>query len=451
MSRPSPHHLPRLIFRLQRLPRGRDWQGALLAIPAGCAAGLGATAIYRMIELLNTLLFSAPYTLLATGAATLPWWQVLAVPTGTALIVGLTLQYILRGPPQGLAQVVEISQTDTINAKSRAMTVPRAIAMALLASLSIGGGASAGREGPAVHLGSALALALSRCRASWVPHRLAMVAAATAGAVSASFNAPLAGIFFAFEVVAAGRLRSSLLVPIVIGAVAGTVLHRLVVGTSPVFGPVEHSLNSLWEMPAFLLLGVVCGLAGVTLMVVTFHIEDVTSRWRLPRWLLTTLGGAGVGGLALIVPQVLGVGYEATNAALNARYSLLMLITVALAKIAASAISIATGSVGGLFAPTLVIGAMAGGAFGIVAGQFGPDLASNPGVYAMAGIGALGAAVMNAPLSTTLIVFEMTGDYPTTLAVLASVGMAMAVYGRLLGTDTYTLQLRRRAAALRQP
>jgi chloride channel protein, CIC family len=449
MAQPSAHHLPRLLFRLQRLLRSRDWRSAALAVVSGSIAGLGATSIHRLIDLFNRLFFTVPQATLATGATGLAWWHVVLAPTATAVFIGLMLQFVLKGPPQGLPQIVQACRLPALpsaqpTVRSSARAVGRALAMALLACISIGGGSSLGREGPAVHLGATIAQALCRSRRALAEQRLAMIAAATAGAVAASFNAPLAGIFFAFEVIAAGRLRSSLLVPIVVGAVSGTVLHRLVLGDKPVFGPVAHALTSLLEMPAFLMLGLLCGLAGVALVALIFHIDDGVRRLALPRFVVTGLGGLVVGCIALVVPQVLGVGYQATNTAISGQYTLWLLVAIGIAKTIATAVSAATGSVGGLFAPTLVIGAMIGGAFGVIAGQMLPDFASHNGVYAMAGMGATAAAVLNAPLSTTLIIFEMTGDYPTTLAVLISVGMAMGVYTRLLGADTYTLQLRRR-------
>jgi CIC family chloride channel protein len=212
--------------------------------------------------------------------------------------------------------------------------------------------------------------------------------------------------------------------------------------------PGDEGLQFYVELPAFLLLGLLCGLVAVIFMRATFWAEDLgTAAQRatgLPRWLRPAVAGLMLGTLAIWFPHIIGVGYETTSAALTGELLLWEAVVFTLLKAAAAAITIGGRMGGGVFSPSLMIGAMTGLAFGIVATAIFPDQSGEGTLYALAGMGAVAAAVLGAPISTTLIVFELTGDWQTGLAVMVAVSMSTALSSRLVDHSFFLTQLERR-------
>ena len=261
--------------------------------------------------------------------------------------------------------------------------------------------------------------------------------------MAASFNAPIAGVFFALEVVV-GTYALAAFTPVVIASVTGTIIARIHLGDFSAFVVPEFGIVSFFEFPAFVLLGLVSAVAAGVFMWSIMATEDKVKAIPVPAWLRPVFGGLAVGIIAVFFPQVLGVGYEATDMALNATLSLWLLVALVIAKTAATAISLGTGFAGGVFSPSLYVGAMVGGAFGIVAGAVLPDFASSPGTYTIVGMGAMAAAVLGAPISTILVVFEITGDYGVTTAVMVAAAVATVVTQQIPGTSFFHWQLARR-------
>jgi CIC family chloride channel protein len=203
-------------------------------------------------------------------------------------------------------------------------------------------------------------------------------------------------------------------------------------------------LSHFFEFPAFVLLVLVSAAVAGVFMWSIMVTEDRMKAIPMPAWLRPVFGGLAVGVIAVFFPQVLGVGYEATDMALHEALSLWLLIALVVAKTAATAISLGSGFAGGVFSPSLYIGAMVGGAFGIIAGSLFPDLASSPGTYTIIGMGAVAAAVLGAPISTILVVFEITGDYGVTIAVMVAAAVATVITQQIPGTSFFHWQLARR-------
>jgi CIC family chloride channel protein len=268
-----------------------------------------------------------------------------------------------------------------------------------------------------------------------------------AAAVAASFNAPIAGVFFALEVVV-GHYALAAFAPIVIASVTGTVLSRTYYGDFPAFTVPAHMITSFWEFPAFALLGVVSAVAAILFMWGTFFTADLVERSRIPPWVAPAFGGLVVGAIGVFFPQVLGVGYEATDAALGERLPLVLLISLIVAKTAATAISLGSGFGGGVFSPSLFIGAMVGGSFGVIATHAIPHLSSGFGAYAMVGMGAVAAAVLGAPISTILMIFELTADYSMTVAVMVAVAIATLITHHWFARSFFTAQLQHRGVSV---
>ena len=433
--------------RVSLLRFGRNDQVVLsiLAVVIGAAAGGAAVAFRDAIGGFQWLAYGFSHERVASIARELPWWQLLLVPTVGGLIIGLFIRYLMPGGrPQAVAHVIEASALHDAR-----MSLTVGLRAALASAASIGVGASVGREGPVVHLGASLG--------SWVAKRLhlgrvlarTLLGCGVAAAVAASFNAPIAGSFFALEVVV-GHYALSAFAPIVIASVTGTLISRARYGDFPAFVlPDTWTIVSFWEFPAFAILGVVSALAAMLFMWSIMFTEDTVAKLPVPAWSRPAFAGLLVGLIALAFPQVLGVGYEATDAALSDLYPLWLLLALLVAKTAATAISLGSGFAGGVFSPSLFIGAMVGGAYGIIATQAFPELSSGHGAYTMIGMGAVAGAVLGAPMSTILMIFEMTNDYELTIAVMLATVIASVITQQVHKQSFFTWQLERRGITIR--
>lgn len=401
----------------------------ILAVIIGFGVAVAAILFRLAIGAFQWIWLADASEQVATAAANVPWWLILLAPTGGGLVVGLILQYFHPGRRTGgVADVIEarVSGTESLGLRS-------GIRSAVLTALSLGSGASAGREGPIVHLGATLATAITRGLGLSETSRRTLLGCGVASAVSASFNAPIAGVLFALEVVL-GHYATTAFVPIVIASVCGTILSRLWIGDVAAFEIPIYQITSYLEFPAFFILGIVCALVAVIFQFSLITTDYVARRLTVPFFMRPVVGGFLVGGIALLFPQVLGVGYEATDQALKQQLPLLLMLALIVAKTAATSITLASRFGGGIFSPALYIGAMTGGAFGIIAASAFPEMASSQGLYAILGMGAVAAAVLGAPISTTMIVFELTGGYGLTIALLltvsVAVGLTLAIHGR---------------------
>ncbi len=245
-----------------------------------------------------------------------------------------------------------------------------------------------------------------------------------------------------------GHYALSASTPVVIASVVGTIIPRIHFGDFPAFVLPDYAISSFWEFPGFALLGAVSAAVAIGFFLSTRLAEDTVARLRIPDWLQPACGGLAVGAIAVFFPHVLGVGYEATDAALKQQFTLIFLLTLVVLKTAATAISLGCRFGGGVFSPSLFIGAMTGGAYGLVAAAAFPELVADQGLYSIVGMGAVAAAVLGAPISTILIVFEMTGDYRVTVAVMLAVAVASLLTSRLMAPSFFMWQLERRGISL---
>ncbi|MCA1908748.1 MAG: chloride channel protein [Magnetospirillum sp.] len=422
----------RLLMTARRVLRNDQLLLALMALSVGLSVGLAIVGFREAIVMVQSVAWGSGSERLYDWVAGQPWWRVLLVPTVGGALVGLLVHRLLPGGrPQGVAQVMEAAALN-----GGRMGLRAGLAAAAGSALSIGVGASVGREGPAVHLGGSIA--------GWIAARLrlgrhlsrSLLGCGVAAAVAASFNAPLAGALFAHEVVV-GHYALSSFAPVVISSVAATMVSRGWFGNAPSFLIPPMNLGSWAEFPAFAALGLACALVAVGFQHLTHHCETASRRLPGPPWLRPAVGGLLVGVIALAFPQVLGVGYDITDDTLKGLVGPGLLAALLLAKLAATAISLGSGLAGGVFGPALVLGALLGGAFGHAAAALLPSLASAPGLYAVVGMGALASAVLGAPISTTLIVFEMTGDYQVTVAVMLASVVANVLATQISGRSSF--------------
>ncbi|WP_412554207.1 chloride channel protein [Shimia sp. MIT1388] len=422
-----------------------QFQFWIIALCIGIAAGFAALLFRKGIHWLQSTLYGAEdLTRLHTFANTLPWYWLVIIPTIGGLVVGIILnKFTPDGRVRSVADVIEGAALHEGRVERKA-----GIASAFASLITLSSGGSTGREGPVVHIAGMIATWVSvRINADGITGR-DLLGCAVAAAVSASFNAPIAGALFALEVVLR-HFAVHAFAPIVIASVAGTVINRLEFGDVTEFTlNTGTALQFYQELPAFLILGGLCGLVAVALMWTIFWADDMASHLkedlRIPRWLRPAISGALLGILAIWFPHIIGVGYETTSAALTGNLLLHEAVVFAVLKVIAVSITMAGRMGGGVFSPSLMVGALTGLAFGMVATAIFPDVSGTTTLYALAGLGAVAAAVLGAPISTTLIVFEMTGDWQTGLAVMVAVSISTALSSRLVDGSFFLTQLERR-------
>ncbi|MCA2009072.1 chloride channel protein [Tritonibacter mobilis] len=417
----------------------------LIAMIIGILAGFAALFFRKGITALQGAVYGAEdVDYLHSFAATLPWYVLLLVPVLGGLIVGIILhRFTPDGRVRSVADVIEGAAL-----RDGRVEIREGLASACASFLTLSTGGSSGREGPVVHIAGMISTWISdRICADGVTGR-DLLGCAVAAAVSASFNAPIAGALFAMEVVLR-HFSVNTFAPIVVASVAGTVINRLEYGDVTEFVlTTPGALQFYVELPAFLILGLICGVVAVVLMRSIFVTDRlgnaVQSALGVPRWLRPTAAGFLLGMIAIWFPHIIGVGYETTVLALSGQLLLSQAILFTIVKVAAVSITMGGRMGGGVFSPSLMVGALTGLAFGLIATNLLPDVSGTHTLYAFAGMGAVAAAVLGAPISTTLIVFELTGDWQIGLAVMVSVSMSTALASRLVDRSFFLTQLEKR-------
>ena len=420
----------------QRVTRNDQLVLFFLAVVVGTAAGYGALLFRLLTAAIQVLFLGYGTEHLVSAAAAIPWWQILLAPTLGGLFIGLFTRLAFPGRlPQGVAHVMEASAL-----RQGRMALNEGLGAAFVSAASIGCGASVGREGPIVHLGATLGSSVAK-RLHLSPQvAQTLLGCGVAAAIASAFNAPIAGVFFALEVVV-GHYGLGAFSPVAISSVIGTVITRIHIGPDAAFILPPQQVVSFLEIPAFVLLGLVGAVAAIALIRGIALVQATHDRVSTPAWLRPALAGLVTGAIALQLPEVLGVGYETTDNALNNAYQLPFVILLAVAKGVATALCLGSGFGGGIFSPSLVLGAMVGSAFGLIAAGVFPDLGSDPSVYALLGMGALAACMLGAPISTVIMIFELTGDYGVTFAVMVAVAVASVACRQIYGHSYFTWQL----------
>ena len=416
----------------------------LLALIIGIAGGVGAIAFRWLIETFQTLAWGAGGTPLEKVARA-PWYLKLAIPAGGGLLVGLIVKFFApeakgHGVPEVMLAVAR---------KGGVIRPIVAVAKSLASAICIATGGSVGREGPIVQIGSAMASSIGQAIRLSSPRLRVCVACGAAAGVAATFNAPIAGAFFAAEIVL-GEFAAGTFGPVVISSVAATVVSRSVHGDEPAFLKIPaYSMESPAEMLTYVLLGLLAALVAVCFIKLLHWSEEGFERMTfVPSWFHPVLGGLGVGFIALWLPQITGVGYDTITLALRAELLLGVLATVLVFKLLATSLTLGSGGSGGVFAPSLFMGASLGGAVGVVAQHVAPWSMASPGAYAVVGMGAMVAATTHAPLTAILIIFELTGDYRVILPLMVSCILGHLVAKLLLRESIYTIKLMRRGIDL---
>lgn len=417
----------------------------LLAPFIGLLTGLAAIAFRLLIGAFQLPWLEDMSEHVAEAARAQPWWVVMLAPAVGGLLVGLMLRYVLTAKrTDAVPDVMEAR----VNA-GRGLDLKQGLLSAIASALSLGTGASAGREGPIVHLGAVVAASASNRLNLPNAARRTLLASGAAGAVAASFNAPIAGVLFAQEVIL-GHFSITTFVPLVLSSVVATILSQAWFGDVAAFVVPSYRIVSYLEVPAFVLLGVVAAAVAVIFQLTVLSVDWFARNLNMPLVSRPVVGGLLIGIIAIWFPEVLGVGYDTTDAALKDQLAIHVMIILIVMKTIATAIALGSRFGGGVFSPALYLGAMTGGAFGLIASAAFPEVGSSEGLYAILGMGAVAAAVLGAPISTTVMVFELTGGFALSLALMLTVAIANGINQMILGRSFFQAQLESRGIVLHE-
>ena len=410
------------------------------ALLIGLLAGLAAVAFDRIVYWMGFGVTWLRGDLGGVGGAVV---AVLVPAVGGLIITPIVAQWSPDVRGSGIPSVM-LSVSNFAGQLPKRILLWRPIASAI----SIGTGASLGSEGPVVQLSAALASLTSNLMKLNDTRRQSLVAVAAAGGIAATFNAPIAGVLFSLEVML-GKFTNRNFSLVVVGAVAASVVSHAFLGPDPAFSVPNYRLDSPLELPLYLLLGILCAFVGIALIRTVVAVEDAMDRLALPRRWRPAFGGLLIGVMSLAVPSVLGRGYEVTGDILQGgAYSVGLLLLICAAKAVAMSISLAAWHSGGIFGPILLMGAAFGAAFGHLSDAVFPGLAVTPGAFALVGMAAVFAAAERAPMSTIVLVFEMSGDYQLILPLLLAAVMATVVADIFHPESIYHVMLSRKGLSL---
>lgn len=418
--------LTRLVNRFQPSPESVV---LLLAVLIGGGTGIGIVIFHYLIALIHHLLLEDLMGVIAIWGA----WTLAIVPTVGGLIVGVMRGTKDFGP--GLSCLIAAAQGSTTRYSTPQPL--QSIKKMLAAAVSLGSGAALGPEGPSVEIGANFGLLLAQLLQMSQERRRLLLGAGAAAGLAAGFNAPIAGVFFALEVVLGTTFATSAVSVVLLSAVVAALIAQIGLGGQPAFTLPVYEVRSVVEFPLYMGLGCGASLVSLTytkslrLIRACFcgQIPGFTWLSRLPQVIHPIIGGACVGVVALQYPQILGIGYETIEAMLqDVEFSLELLLVLLVVKLAVTAISLGSGLVGGVFAPAMFLGASLGAAYAKILATLLPGMSAYmaaPPAYAMVGMAAVLAASAKAPLTAILLLFELTRDYRIVLPLMAAVGLSV--------------------------
>ncbi len=417
------------------LHNGDVMRGMGIAVFVGVIAGLGAVLFRSLIGWIEVAGFGHGKSLLSG----LGDYYIVVIPAIGGLIVGPLVYFFAReakghGVPEVMIAV----------AKNGGRIRPRVALVKILASaITIGTGGSVGREGPIVQIGATFGSAIGqrlKLPENWIR---TLVACGAAGGISATFNAPIAGVFFALEVILGSFATRYFSVVVVSSVVAAVVSHGFLPDIANLAVP-EYGLKHAMEIPLYGVLGALAGAFGVLFIIVLYAFEDGFDRIKFPEWGKPVLGGLIVGGLGLYSTDLFGVGYGALERAARGEVLLVSALILMGLKVLATSVTIGSGGSGGVFAPSLFLGGMLGSAFGILVNQLFPDIAGPVGAYAIVGMAAMFSSTARAPITAVVILFELTRDYQIILPLMMCVVVSTIVSQLLYKESIYTKKMRRK-------
>lgn len=411
----------------------------IIAMIIGSLAGLGAIGIREMIYLVSSVSFQGSGTLLENISAS-PWYVIVAAPVIGGLLVGPLISFL--APEAKGSGVPEVIQSVLIEGGRIRPRV--AFIKSIVSSITIGTGGSVGREGPIIQIGASLGSTVSQLFQISGVRIKSLVGCGAAAGIAAAFNAPIAGTMFAVEIILMDFAVAQF-TPIVIASVTATVISRMFIGDFVAFEIPMYQLVSPMELGFYLVMGILCGLVSYLFIFILFNTEDLLERFiQIPNYLKPAFGGLLVGVLALVFPQIMGVGYDTINLALHGNLIWEIAALLVLAKILATSFTLGAGGSGGVFAPSLFVGAVLGCSFGFLINALFPGVGALPGAYALVAMGGLVAGTTRAPITAIIIIFEITNTYDIILPLMITCIISAILSAKFSRESIYTMRLIRR-------
>jgi CIC family chloride channel protein len=408
---------------------------SLLALFVGAAGGFGAVIFREMILFVQNIFFAG-----GTPLNNSLGLVIVLIPAIGGLIVGLIVYFFAReAKGHGVPEVMEAIAMRGGNIRPRV-----AVVKTIASSICIGSGGSTGREGPIIQIGAAVGSAIGqKLKLPQGGIKILLACGATAG-IAATFNTPIAGVIFSIELILF-ELKTRSFIPLVISSITGTIISRIFLGREPAFTIPSYTFVSPYELLFYLLLGLLAGVTAVIFIKMMYGTENFFEKLSIQPYFKPVIGGLFVGGIGLFLPQLFGVGYETLSSVLNETIitsSVLFLLILCVGKIIANSLTLGSGGSGGVFSPSLFIGGMLGGAFGIIVHSFYPELTATYGAYALVGMAAVFAGMSRGTLTAIIIVFEMTLNYNIILPLMFACVVSDAVSTFLSKETMYTKKLK---------
>lgn len=446
MTSPERALLPPAVGHPSLSPRSHFfWSNLARHIAALLSVAVGAAAFAILFRAAINLVFARLYRAqdVLTAFQLLPWYERLVLPAlggGLAGLMGLFASRLKGGG--GVGEVMEAVVLGKVRISLRLTSLK-----AFGSWLAIVSGGSVGREGSIIQFGGGLGGALGRVFRLREGQVRGLIAAGSAAGFAAAYNTPLAAVLFVVEVVT-GVIALDVVLPAIIATPIATAIMRLVIGGGPIYGKRSFATGSDVALLIPALVGLLAGLAGPAFMAMLARGEGLFGKLRLPKPGRAALGGLAVGALAIGLPQVVGNGYEAINLILDGRIAIGLILVLLVGKAVATTASVSSGSPGGVFTPSLFIGAALGGAIGHAVARVA---ASSPldavQGYALIGMAAMTAATTHAPIMAAVMVFELSGDYAIVLPLLIATSVATILSRWLRPDSIYGAELRRHGRA----
>jgi chloride channel protein, CIC family len=435
----------RVWFRWLGFKHFRDNEIALILISAGLglAIGFGVVLIRQIEQWMHQMIFAIPGDRLLSEGVGLDWWRVLFVPCLGGLVVGVATIVMRQWRRREIVDPVEANAL-----YGGKMSLVDSANLTLLTLLSGGFGASVGLEAAYTQLGSGFASHIGQVLRSRRNDLRTLVGCGAAAAIAAAFNAPLAGAFYAFELVI-GSYSSAVLAPVTVAALAGTFAAQWTFGPQPLFLVSQPIAIGGWDYVLFGVMGIVAAGVGIATMLSVTWVERSIRRYAIPVWLRPVIGGLAVGFLGFFRPQVLGSGHGAIQLVIANHFAATVLLILLVAKALASAISVGSGFRGGLFSSSLFLGSLFGSAVGAIFIRLLPGLPIDQMAYTLVGMGSVAAAIVGAPVTMILLILELTANFYVAVGVTVGVIVASIIVRLTFGYSFATWRFHVRGVPIR--
>ncbi|HEX3884594.1 MAG TPA: chloride channel protein [Stellaceae bacterium] len=443
----GPHFKTRVRLFVRQNVRNSELGLTVVAAIMGAVIALGVAATRELVDSMHHLLFGVPFDEHLSGTLMIESWRVLVVPCVGGLVYGLIAYGLRRWKPRDIVDAIEANALH-----GGRMSLSDSVRLTGLTVLSAGVGASVGLEAAFTQLGSGTASRIGRLLHLRRMDLRTMVGCGASAAIAAAFNAPLAGAFYAFELII-GSYTLATMAPVIIAAVFATIVTRQIFGQTPIFIIDSHVDLAAGHYAILAVIGFAGGLLAIAAMTGVTFVEQWSRRIAIPTWARPAVGGAILGLFGLMYPQVLGSGHGGilNNLATGTvGYELPLLCGLIFVKMAGSAVSIGSGFRGGMFSSSLYLGSLFGTAAAMIA-QYLPGVLPDESVFILAGMGAVAAGVVGAPVTMIMLVLEVTSDFSATIGVTASIIVAALVVRHWFGYSFATWRFHLRGVALHSP